>query len=138
LQVTRPLLATGAVAEVDLLRLQREVARTCGEAKGAEAQIDRIESSIKEATSKIQEAELNIRNQARSDLSETNAKLATLRESRLALVDRVKLAEIRSLVRGTVKTLLANTVGGVVQPGKDIIEIVPTDDTLLLEVRVLP
>jgi len=138
LQVTRPLLATGAVAEVDLLRLQRDVARSCGEAKGAEAQIDRIQSAIKEATSKIQEAELNIRNQARSDLSETNAKLATLRESRLALVDRVKLAEIRSPVRGTVKTLLANTVGGVVQPGKDIIEIVPTDDTLLLEVRVLP
>jgi len=138
LQVTRPLLASGAVAEVDLLRLQRDVARSCGEAKGAEAQIDRIQSSIKEATSKIQEAELNIRNQARSELSETNAKLATLRESRLALADRVRLAEIRSPVRGTVKTLLANTVGGVVQPGKDIIEIVPTDDTLLLEVRVLP
>ena len=41
-------------------------------------------------------------------------------------------------VRGTVKTLFNNTVGGVVQPGKDIIEIVPKDDTLLLEVRILP
>ena len=41
-------------------------------------------------------------------------------------------------MRGTVKTLFNNTVGGVVQPGKDIIEIVPKDDTLLLEVRILP
>ncbi|SEK05877.1 HlyD family type I secretion periplasmic adaptor subunit [Achromobacter sp. NFACC18-2] len=138
LQVTRPLLKSGAVSEVDLLRLQRDVARYCGEQKGAEAQIDRFQASIKEAESKIQETELNIRNQARSELSETNTKLATLREGKAALVDRVKLAEVRAPVRGTIKTLFNNTVGGVVQPGKDIIEIVPKDDTLLLEVRIQP
>jgi len=138
LNVTRPLLKSGAVSEVDLLRLQREVAQSCGAQKAAEAQIGRIQASIAEANSKIEEAELNIRNTARMDLSDVRAKLATLSESKVALADRVKLAEIRSPVRGTVKTLLANTVGGVVQPGKDIIEIVPTDDTLLLEVRVLP
>ena len=70
LQVTRPLLKSGAVSEVDLLRLQRDVARYCGEQKGAEAQIDRIQASIKEAQSKIEESELNIRNQARNELSE--------------------------------------------------------------------
>lgn len=138
LAVTRPLLASGAVSEVDLLRLQRDVAKSCGDQKAAEAQIDRIQASIQEALSKTKEAELNIRNQARSDLSDTTTKLRTLREGKLALADKVKLAEIRSPVRGTVKTLLANTVGGVVQPGKDIIEIVPTDDTLLLEVRIQP
>lgn len=138
LQVTRPLLKSGAVSEVDLLRLQRDVARYCGEQKGAEAQIDRIQASIKEAQSKLEESELNIRNQARNELSETNTKLSTLREGKLALADRVKLAEVRAPVRGTVKTLFNNTVGGVVQPGKDIIEIVPKDDTLLLEVRILP
>ena len=72
LQVTRPLLKSGAVSEVDLLRLQRDVARYCGEQKGAEAQIDRIQASIKEAQSKLEESELNIRNQARNELSETN------------------------------------------------------------------
>jgi adhesin transport system membrane fusion protein len=138
LTVTRPLLKSGAVSEVDLLRLQRDVAKSCGDQKGAEAQIDRIQASIKEAVSKTDEAELNIRNQARSELSDTTTKLRTLTEGKLALADKVKLAEIRSPVRGTVKTLLANTVGGVIQPGKDIVDIVPTDDTLLLEVRILP
>ncbi|OZI36330.1 secretion protein HylD [Bordetella genomosp. 1] len=138
LQVTRPLLKSGAVSEVELLRLQRDVARFCGDQKAAEAQMDRIQSSISEAQSKVQESELNIRNQARSELSETNTKLATLRESQLALADRVRLAEVRAPVNGTVKTLFNNTVGGVVQPGKDIIEIVPKDDTLLLEVKVQP
>lgn len=138
LQVTRPLLKSGAVSEVDLLRLQRDVARYCGEQKGAEAQIDRFQASIKEAQSKLEESELNIRNQARSELSETNTKLSTLRQGKLALADRVKLAEVRAPLAGTIKTLFNNTVGGVVQPGKDIIEIVPKDDTLLLEVRIQP
>lgn len=138
LQVTRPLLKSGAVSEVDLLRLQRDVSRYCGEAKAAGAQIGRIQAAIDEAESKIVEAELSIRNQARVELSEVRSKLSTLHQGQLALVDRVKLAEVRSPVRGTIKSLMANTVGGVVQPGKDILEIVPTDDSLLLEVRINP
>jgi adhesin transport system membrane fusion protein len=138
LSVTRPLLKSGAVSEVDLLRLQRDVARYCGEQRSADASIGKIQAAILEAQSKVKESELNIRNQARNELSEANTKLATLRESQLALADRVKLAQVRSPVRGTIKTLFNNTVGGVVQPGKDIVEIVPTDDTLLLEVRILP
>ncbi|SAI71915.1 HlyD family secretion protein [Bordetella ansorpii] len=138
LSVTKPLLSSGAVSEVELLRLQRDVARFCGDQKGAEAQIDRIQSSISEAQNKVQEAELTIRNTARSELSDTNTKLATLREGQSALADRVRLSEVRAPVNGTVKTLFNNTIGGVVQPGKDIIEIVPKDDTLLLEVKIQP
>ena len=138
LEVTRPLLKSGAVSEVDLLRLRRDVARYCGEAKAAEAQIERLRVAIQEAESKIIESELNVRNQARVELSDTKSRLATLRQGELALADRVRLAEVRSPVRGTVKSLMANTVGGVVQPGKDILDIVPLDDTLLLEVRTNP
>ena len=138
LAVTRPLLKSGAVSEVDLLRLQRDVARFCGEAKGAAAQIGRIQAAIQEAQRKGQESELNVRNLARAELSDIRAKLSTLEQGQLALVDRVKLAEVRAPVRGTINTLMANTVGGVVQPGKDILEIVPSDDSLLLEVQVNP
>lgn len=138
LQVTRPLLKTGAVSEVDILRLQREVARFCGDQKAAEAQIDRLHAAIEEARHKRVEAELNVRNDAGAQLADVRARLATLRESQVALVDRVKLAEVRSPVRGTVNRLHTNTVGGVVQPGDNVLEIVPIDDTLLLETRVLP
>ncbi len=138
LRVTKPLLNSGAVSEVDLLRLQRDVARFCGEAKAAGAQIGRIQAAIQEAERKVQESELNARNLARVELSETRGKLSALEQGQLALEDRVKLAEVRSPVRGTVNTLMANTVGGVVQPGKDILDIVPMDDTLLLEVQINP
>lgn len=138
LNMTRPLLKSGAVSEVDILRLQRDVARYCGEQRAAAAQIDRIQSSIQEAEERLEETEIKFRNEARTELSDVRAKLSTLKESERALQDRVSLAEIRSPVRGTVKSLFSNTVGGVVQPGKDILEIVPIDDTLLLEVRINP
>ncbi|RII81859.1 HlyD family type I secretion periplasmic adaptor subunit [Neopusillimonas maritima] len=138
LNVTRPLLKSGAVSEVDLLRLQRDVAKFCGEEQAAKAQIERLQAAISESQSKLEEAEISIRNTARDELSDVRSRLAALSQSQLALADRVRLADIRSPVNGTVKTVLTNTVGGVVEPGEEVLEIVPNDDTLLLDVRVSP
>lgn len=138
LEMTRPLAKSGAISDVELLRLERDVARYRGERDSANSDIPRLESAINEATRKMQEVELTFRNVARSELSETNAKLNALSEGSTALEDRVKQTEIRSPVNGTVKQLKINTVGGVVQPGKDVIEVVPSDDALVLEARVLP
>jgi membrane fusion protein, adhesin transport system len=138
LAVTRPLINSGAVSEVELLRLERDVSRYRGERDMATAQITRIQAAINEASRKIEEVELTFRNDAGKELSETNSKLSSLAEGSVALSDRVKQSSIRSPVKGAVKRLLVNTVGGVVQPGKDMIEIVPLEDTLLLEAKVLP
>jgi adhesin transport system membrane fusion protein len=138
LEMTRPLTKTGAVSDVELLRLERDVARYRGERDSANSDIPRLESSVLEAARKMQEVDLTFRNIARSELSEANAKLSALSEGSTALEDRVNQTEVRSPVNGTVKQLKVNTVGGVVQPGKDVIELVPSDDALLLEARVLP
>jgi len=138
LSVTRPLISSGAVSEVELLRLERDVSRYRGEREMAAAQISRIQAAINEAQRKIEEVELTFRNEASKELSETMAKLNSLAEGSVALSDRVKQSSIRSPVKGTVKRLLVNTVGGVVQPGKDMIEIVPLEDALLLEAKVQP
>lgn len=138
LNATRPLLKSGAVSDVEILRLERDVARYRGERDSANAQIPRIQAAIGEASRKQQEVDLAFRNQAKSELSETMGKLSSLSEGSVGLADKVKQSEIRSPVNGTVKQLFVNTVGGVVQPGKDLIAIVPGEDTLLLEAKVLP
>ncbi len=138
LAVTQPLVGSGAVSEVELLRLQRDVSRYKGDRDQFAAQIERIQAAIAEANRRIQEVELNFRNEARSELADVMAKINSLSEGSLALSDRVKQAAIKSPVKGTVKRLLVNTVGGVVQPGKDVVEIVPLEDALLLEVKILP
>ena len=135
---TKPLLATGAVSEVDILRLDREVSRSRGESEQAAAQISRVQAAIGEAQRKSQETELAFRNEARRDLAEVMGKLNALNEGAVALTDRVDKAQVKSPVRGRVQRLFANTVGGVVQPGKDIVEIVPLDDNLVLEAKVAP
>jgi adhesin transport system membrane fusion protein len=135
---TRPLLASGAVSEVDILRLERDVARSRGEADQSTAQIARVQAAIGEAQRKITETEIMFRNEARRDMAEVMGKLNALNEGAVALADRLEKSQIRSPVRGRVQRLLANTVGGVVQPGKDIVEIVPLDDALVLEARVAP
>jgi adhesin transport system membrane fusion protein len=135
---TKPLLATGAVSQIDILRLERDISKNRGDAEQASAQIARAQAAIGESQRKAQEAELTFRNEARRDLAEAMGKLNALTEGAVALADKVTKSQIRSPVRGRVQRLLANTVGGVVQPGKDIVEVVPLDDTLVLEARVQP
>ena len=138
LSITKPLLGSGAVSEVDLLRLDRDVTRYTGERLQAISQISRIEAAIHEAGSKIQNVELEYRNNVRKDLSETMAKLNSLSETSVGLEDKVKQSVIRAPMNGFVKRMFVNTVGGVVTPGKDIIEIVPSEDNLVLDVKVPP
>lgn len=138
LNKTRPLLASGAVSEVDILRLDQQVSRARGDAEQAGAQIARVQAAIGEATRKIQETELTFRNDARKEMADVMGKLNALNQGAVALTDKVDKSQIKAPLRGRVQRLLANTVGGVVQPGKDIVEIVPLDDTLLLEAKVLP
>jgi adhesin transport system membrane fusion protein len=138
LNKTRPLLASGAVSEVDILRLDREVSRNRGDIEQATAQMARVQASIGEAQRKIQETGLAFRNEARKEMADVMGKLNALNEGAVALADKVDKSQVKSPVRGRVQRLLANTVGGVVTPGKDIVEVVPLDDQLILEAKVQP
>jgi len=138
LALTKPLINSGAVSEVELLRLERDTSRFRGERDMAAAQILRSQAAMAEASRKIEETELNARNEVRKELGDTMARLNAFTEGGVALADKVKHAAVRSPVKGTVKRLLVNTVGGVVQPGRDLIEVVPLDDALILEAKVAP
>ena len=138
LTITRPMVASGAVSEVEILRLEREVNELSGERQQADAQRHRIESSIVEAQSKLSSVEVEFNNEVREELADTLSRINSLRETGEGLSDRVRGTEIRSPVKGTIKQLYFYTIGGVVLPGKEIIEIVPADDTLFLEVRIRP
>lgn len=138
LAYTKPLLKDGAVSEVELLRLEREAGRFFGEREMASAQISKTQAAVAEASRRVQEISLNFKSEARKDLSETLARLNVSSAGGVGLADKVDKSSLRSPVRGTVKRLLFNTVGGVVQPGRDIIEIVPLEEHLLLEAKILP
>lgn len=138
LAVTKPLESSGAVSEVDLLRLERDASKLRGDRDQARAQIARIQDAIVEAGRKVNETEQTAMSKVRTDLSENTAKLNSLLETSVALNDRIKQATLKSPVNGTVSRLFFNTVGGVIQPGKEVLEVVPTDDALILETKIQP
>lgn len=138
LGMTKPLVSQGAISEVEVLRLEREVNELAGELEGVEIFIPKAESRYIEAGSKLDEVKIRFRNEARLELNATVSELSQLAESNTALEDRVKRTAVVSPVRGTVKQILVNTVGGVIQPGMDLVEIVPLDDSLLVEAKVRP
>ncbi len=138
LQVTKPLLQSGAVSEVEILRLQRDTAAARGELNQAAARARQVKASIQEAQGRIQEVQLTSRNQWQSELSEASSLLNSIEKSVDGLADRVKFSEIRSPVNGTVQRVLFNTIGGVVQPGNAVLEIVPEGSELVIEGKIAP
>ncbi len=138
LELTRPLLASGAVSEVEVLRLERDVSNAEGELEQVQAQIARSRSAVEEAQSSLNEIELTANVDWRRELSDTESRLASLTESLTGLQDRVRLTEIRAPVRGIVQRLFVTTRGGVVQPGREVLELVPLDDQLIVETRISP
>lgn len=138
LEATKPLLASGAVSEIDILRLQRDQTNARGEYQQAQARIKQVQAAIEEAEARLLETGSNTRNQWRNELSTATAELNSLNKNIEGLADRVKLTEVRSPVNGTVQRILHNTIGGVVQPGNALLEIVPSDDRLLVEAKIAP
>jgi adhesin transport system membrane fusion protein len=138
LAMTEPLVAQGAVSNVELLRIRREASQQQGEIATIGHEISRAQSSYNEATMAIREANLNFTNRAKMELNEVMAKVDETTSTSIALKDRVDRTSVRSPMDGTVNRLMINTVGGVVQPGMNIVEIVPKEDNLVVEAMIKP
>jgi membrane fusion protein, adhesin transport system len=138
LEITEPLATSRVVSKVQLLRLQREVNNLEGELEATRLAVSRVEAALREADRRIEERYLNFRAAAQRELNTAQAEAAALQEVIAAAADMVSRTEVRSPVRGTVKQLFVNTVGGVIRPGESLVEIVPLEDNLLVEARVRP
>ncbi|MBW2520845.1 MAG: HlyD family type I secretion periplasmic adaptor subunit, partial [Deltaproteobacteria bacterium] len=100
--------------------------------------IPRVRQAAEEANRRIAQRKAEFKAQALDELNRRRGELNSLREIMSAGEDRVTRTDVRSPVRGTVKQLNVTTVGGVLRPGEPIMEIVPLDDTLLIEARIRP
>lgn len=138
LAITQPLLQSGAAAKIESVRLQRQVADLEGQISNTRLAIPRAEAALGEAQRRIQERNITYRTDASAELNQRRAQYAAIAEKIAGEADRVTRTEVRAPVRGTVKEVKVNTVGGVIRPGQDLVEIVPLEDTLLVEARIRP
>jgi len=136
--MTKPMVAKGVRSKIDFLKLQREANEVKERYDAARLSIPRLTSAINEVKSTIKEAKLTNQSDAKLKLNAAVSELKEYRANSSALEDQVTRTLVRSPMKGIVQRLFVHTVGGVVKPGADILEIVPTDSTLLVEVKIKP
>jgi len=124
LDLTRKLFAQKVVPEIEMLRLERQASEMRGQLAEAQSRIINIRTAF--------------RSQADEDLAKSRGDLAVLDENIKTALDRVARTELKSPVHGIVNKLNVNTIGAVIQPGAILMDIVPLDDSLLVEGRIRP
>ena len=123
-EITRNLYAQKVVPEIEMLRLERQASEIRGQLAETQSRITNIKTAF--------------RSQAEEDLAKSRGDLAVLEENIKSAQDRVRRADLKSPVNGIVNKLNVTTVGAVVQPGANLMDIVPLDDNLLVEGRIRP
>ena len=136
--MTRPMVAKGIRSKIDFLKLQREENEAKEKYSATKYTIPRLSSAIKEVKSTINETNLLFKSEAKTKLNEATTELRGYRANSTALEDQVTRTIVRSPMKGIVQKLYVHTVGGVIQPGEDIVEVVPTDENLIVEVKIKP
>ena len=138
LAIKKPLVRNHLISEVDYLQLQGREAEIEGELESIRLSIPRLKSLIEEARGKINQTRLDFQNMAKKELNEVVGEVTRIAEAQAALKDRVKRTTMRSSVKGTIQRLHINTIGGVIKPGSAVIEVIPRDDALLVELKIKP
>ena len=136
--MTEPLVKKGVKPKIEFLGLQREANNIKREYQSIRLSIPRYESAVEELHQKIEEHHQRFIAEAKQQLNDTIAQLNRAESSTTALADQVRRTLVLSPANGIVQRLFIHTVGGVIKPGENLLELVPIDDTLLIEARVKP
>ena len=127
-----------AVPEIEYLRFESRLAELEGDLEIVNASVPRVEASILEAENQIESTKNTYKLSAFERLAKVQAELAVVEQSLRAAADRVSRTQLRAPVRGVINKINVTTIGAVVQPGHELIEIVPLDDGLLIETDIRP
>lgn len=134
----KPLINTGAVSEMEILQARQRLAEAQAEKDNATLAIPETRSAIKQADEQIRETAIDFREQADQEYNKILVEYRSLVAFQKSVEDKVNRTSILSPVHGTVKKIYIDTIGGTIRPGMTMMEIVPLDDTLLVETKVVP
>ncbi|WP_295008382.1 HlyD family type I secretion periplasmic adaptor subunit [Sulfurimonas sp.] len=138
IEMTEPMVKEGVKSRVDFLKLKREASAIENDIEAAKLSLPRLTSVIEEFRNKREESKQLFINTAKKELNEVIAEISRLKTQQIAYSDQVDRTMVKSPVEGIVQKLFVNTIGGVIKPGADLIEIVPTNQKLYLEVKIKP
>jgi adhesin transport system membrane fusion protein len=138
ISMIKPLVKKGAASDVEVLQLERQASQMEGEIERIRHAIPGAQAKLRESQISVNELNLNYRNKANAESNEVLREVDESASSSLALKDRLDRTSVRSPVDGIVNRVMVKTVGGVVQPGMDLVEIVPQSGNLEVEAKIKP
>lgn len=136
--IQKPLVDRGLAAKMDLLKIERDLNDVQGRLDSTRINIQKAQAAVRQVSEKLKQIPVVFQNEDYADLREASNKLAQARGAFTAQDDIASRTEIRSPVKGVVKQILLTTIGGIIRPGEEIMDIVPLDDNLLVEVNIKP
>jgi adhesin transport system membrane fusion protein len=138
LDLLSPLVQQGVTPRLDLIRVQQQMQDLRMEAEATKLSVPRTEVALRESRRRVDEKITAFRAEAQQELNRKKAEVNAVAQTLTAEADKVTRTEVRSPVKGTVNKVLISTIGGVIQPGQDLMEIVPLDDKLIVEAKIRP
>jgi adhesin transport system membrane fusion protein len=138
LELTRALFDKKAIPELELLRIERAVTELRGDLAIWQAAKVRLEAEVSEAEAQVEAEQSAFLSEVQTRISKVNAEMSVVQESLRGADDRVRRAMLKAPVGGIVNKVNVATIGEVIAAGASIVEIVPVDDTLLVETRIRP
>jgi adhesin transport system membrane fusion protein len=136
--MSEDLLAVGLTPKIDHVQIEQEVEKLQGEMEELKSAIPRAQASIAEATERIKEEKLRATRIAHEEMSAIERRIAEVREKLGRATDQVVRTKISSPIDGVVQSMRHHTIGGVARPGEPLMEIVPTQERLVVEAKLNP
>jgi membrane fusion protein, adhesin transport system len=137
-EINQRLFERKVLPEIEFIRLERQLRESQGELNITKASVQRSLAAKDEASGRSKNAVSTFVSEARQQLAEARGELAVVNESMKGAADRVRRTELVSPVKGIINKLNITTIGAVVQPAANLVEIVPLEDTLLIEAQIRP
>jgi len=134
----RPMVKDGIWSQVEFLKLLREESEIRNKLQSTILSVNKIDSEILELNKKIDETNELYDSQTREKLNEAVSQLKDVEANKIASSDQVERTIVKSPSNGIIQKLHVNTIGGSIKPAQDLLEIVPTDHKLIVEVKILP
>ena len=138
LRIAAPLVEQKIRSNTDFLKLKREANNIGKELSGVRISINKIKSSIEEAKNKLHDVKDEFKQLAQEELNKSTGELERINASIYSLKDKVKRTNVYSPDEGIIQKIFFNTIGGVIKPGDNLVEVVPTGENLLIETKIKP
>lgn len=133
-----PLVEKGIEPRLELIRAKQRLIQASGDHQKAILNIEKAKKSVEEVNLQIEAFRQKFKASVLAELNEAQSRKNNLLDALPALSDKVNRTDVIAPADGIINQVFVTTLGGVVQPGMPIVEIVPLDDTLLIEAEVQP